>query len=387
MVMRYWAVILLFLPWLVGQSRPAVAVLRSAPLRSAKPLLFTASAASPLDLSLPTLAELTQAATLIVRGRVSAVRSFWSADHTLIESAATITVVYSLSDNTAGTLVVHTVGGYLADEGLGLISPHEAAFVPGEEVLLFLTPAADGWQTVAGAAGKFRIYAEVAFNEDLRLSQPLAELVPAVAKLGNGLVRAAQTPVAWPQADLSQSAPPVSGAAVARKWATPHARVDFYININTDQAGGENGDLIDFRNALIAAAASWSAVVDTDFTLAYAGATNARQTGFNGVNEVIFMPKGNQERAAAAQAWYTADQTIVEADIWINDSYAWDATGTPAPNEVDLQSALLHEFGHWLILGHSSEVEAVMFARLTAGDLKRTLQPPDITGIRAIYPQ
>ena len=99
------------------------------------------------------------------------------------------------------------------------------------------------------------------------------------------------------------------------------------------------------------------------------------------------MHKGTQERAAAAQVWYTADQTIIEADIWINEDYAWDATGTPDADEVDLQSALLHEFGHWLILGHSTDASAVMFSRLSTGALKRALQPPDERGIRAIYPR
>ena len=137
----------------------------------------------------------------------------------------------------------------------------------------------------------------------------------------------------------------------------------------------------------MAAAASWSQVANVDFVLTYAGATNATQTGYNGVNEVLFMHKGQQERAAAAQVWFTADGTIIEADIWINDDYTWNATGNPAADEVDLQSALLHEFGHWLILGHCADSHAVMFAKLKAGTLKRELQPSDMLGIRAIYPQ
>ncbi|MEZ4727420.1 MAG: matrixin family metalloprotease [Caldilineaceae bacterium] len=94
-----------------------------------------------------------------------------------------------------------------------------------------------------------------------------------------------------------------------------------------------------------------------------------------------------KERAAAAQVWYTDDQTIVEADIWINDDYPWSAVATTDAHAVDLQSTLLHEFGHWLVLGHFTDANAVMFPRLTTGTQKRTLQQPDILGISAIYPR
>ena len=63
------------------------------------------------------------------------------------------------------------------------------------------------------------------------------------------------------------------------------------------------------------------------------------------------------------------------------------AAGFAETGEGDLQSALLHEFGHWLILAHCADSQAVMFAKLTTGTLKRELQPSDILGIRTIYPE
>jgi Matrixin len=336
------------------------------------------------------LTTLLEAADFIGRGQVTAVQSFWSPDHTLIESEARIAIDYQLVGVAEQQVVVRAAGGYLAEEGLGMVSTHSASFTVGEEVLLFLTKAEGGWQVVEGATGKFLVQGAYALNHDLAVARPLTELFPTIAARLQQQGIAAQWPADWQQREGLHLATMVSAESTptpVRRWATPPASAAFYINLNSDQVGGEAGNAADFRNAIIAAAAGWSGVTDSDFTLTYAGATTATATGYNGVNEILFMPKGRQERAAAAQAWYTADQTIVEADIWINDDYVWNATGAPAANELDLQSALLHEFGHWLILGHCPQAEAVMFARLVGGTLKRELQPPDLAGIRAIYPR
>lgn len=181
----------------------------------------------------------------------------------------------------------------------------------------------------------------------------------------------------------------ITTAATSRKWATPHAGVTYYINVNSDQVNEEvlGKRSVDLRDAIIAAANRWGAVSSADFTMRYGGQATAAETGYNGVSEVLFVHKGSKERAAAAEVWYTADFTVVEADIWINDDYLWDTTGAPARNEVDLESALVHEFGHWLILGHQLEPRSIMYPRLTAGSIKRQLQPEDIAGISAIYPR
>ena len=331
-----------------------------------------------------------QKSDLIVRGRVQAIHTFWRTDQRIIESDVTIAVAYTLLGNPSPMVTIRTVGGYLAAEGIGMVSPHAATFAAGEEVLLFATQQAGVWRTVGGATGKFLVEGNQFLNPDLALAHPVAGLLPTVVELVKRRGLQIQLPIAWRHLSAMPATThtePLTAQSDKRRWATPHASAAFYLNLNTAQMGDADGDHNAFRQAIVAAANRWGAVADADFTLAYAGETNATATGYNGVNEVLFMHKGSQERAAAAQVWYTADQTIVEADIWINEDYAWNATGNPDANEVDLQSALLHEFGHWLILGHSADGDAVMFARLTAGTLKRDLQPPDERGIRAIYPR
>ncbi|KAF8031796.1 hypothetical protein BT93_D0877 [Corymbia citriodora subsp. variegata] len=63
----------------------------------------------------------------------------------------------------------------------------------------------------------------------------------------------------------------------------------------------------------------------------------------------------------------------------------WSAS--PSASDVDLESVALHEIGHVLGLGHSTDQNAVMFAVLTNGAVKRDLRQDDINGIHALYPR
>jgi hypothetical protein len=392
--MPRWILFCLVLLLFLNESRPTVVRASVSRVDGAptQPTFSTARCVAPCftTQTLEPLRALVQTSDLIIRGRVQTIHAFWRTDQRIIESNVTIAVAYTLLGDSSPQVTIRTVGGYLAAEEIGMVSPHAATFAVGEEVLLFAVQQEAGWRTVGGATGKFLVKGNQVINHDLALAQPIAGLLPTVVELVKRRGLQTQLPTAWRHLTawpVTQQAQTLTAQSDKRRWATPHASAAFYLNLNSAQMGDVDGDHNAFRQAIVAAANRWGAVADADFTLAYAGETNATATGYNGVNEVLFMRKGSQERAAAAQVWYTADQTIVEADIWINEDYAWNATGAPDADEVDLQSALLHEFGHWLILGHSADGDAVMFARLTAGTLKRDLQPPDERGIRAIYPR
>jgi Ca2+-binding RTX toxin-like protein len=392
--MPRWILFCLVLLLFLNESRPTVVRASVSRVDGAptQPTFSTARCVAPCftTQTLEPLRALVQTSDLIIRGRVQTIHAFWRTDQRIIESNVTIAVAYTLLGDSSPQVTIRTVGGYLAAEEIGMVSPHAATFAVGEEVLLFAVQQEAGWRTVGGATGKFLVKGNQIINQDLALAHSLEGLLPTVVELVKRRGLQTQLPTAWRHLTawpVTQQAQTLTAQSDKRRWATPHASAAFYLNLNTAQMGDADGDHNAFRQAIVAAANRWGAVADADFTLAYAGETNATATGYNGVNEVLFMRKGSQERAAAAQVWYTADQTIVEADIWINEDYAWNATGAPDADEVDLQSALLHEFGHWLILGHSADGDAVMFARLTAGTLKRDLQPPDERGIRAIYPR
>ena len=273
-----------------------------------------------------------------------------------------------------------------------MVSPHAAAFSLGEEVLLFVQQQGAAWRVIYGAAGKFRLRGQQAMNDDLRIVEPLDSfLVNLTALCATRIAPGAPSPLwaasllpATPHLDALSATMQAAGSH--HQWASPHADATYYINPNSTQFTSPAA-VTQLRNAINAAAGQWSTVTTADFALHDGGATTATATGYNGVNEILFMHKGPTERAAAAEVWYTADLTIVEADIWINDDYRWNVRGQPAADEVDLQSALTHEFGHWLILNHTAQTDSVMYPRLATGVVKRTLGDEDIAGISAIYPR
>lgn len=77
------------------------------------------------------------------------------------------------------------------------------------------------------------------------------------------------------------------------------------------------------------------------------------------------------------------DAVVVESDININARYSW--WNNPPAGYYDPYSTLLHEFGHTVGLGHSTETTAVMYKSLSSGTTKRTLRADDINGVKSLY--
>lgn len=368
-------------------------------------LLFTAALLAPigqlwptaprsLDLSIqtvpPDLTALIAQSDRIVRGHVTEVRSFWNERHTQIDSENVIEVRYALGGEMVTPLRIRTEGGYLADEGLGMKSTNTPSFVTGEEVLLFLKANGATYEIVENEAGKYAVRDGLAVNPVLREQVPLADLLTAITNQLTVQGRSASLPTDWQERELA-----VAPASLDRtedfvyedlRWAGADPVVRLKININTDQAGGSDGSVQNFTDAIIAAAATWSLVPGAALGLIYDGTTTATDASYNGVNEVMFFTLNNSNVAGRTRIWFNANRTILEADFWFNDAMQWDTTGNPVSSELDLESAALHEFGHWLGLGHDSEAGAVMYASLTTGTTKRALHPNDIAGISFIYP-
>jgi hypothetical protein len=79
--------------------------------------------------------------------------------------------------------------------------------------------------------------------------------------------------------------------------------------------------------------------------------------------------------------WNTT--TIHEADMAINTRYAWSTGCVARPNAFDLESVYLHENGHVAGLGHSTDVNAVMYPSYQTA--RCVLAQDDKNGIAALY--
>jgi MYXO-CTERM domain-containing protein len=92
-------------------------------------------------------------------------------------------------------------------------------------------------------------------------------------------------------------------------------------------------------------------------------------------------------RLAVTTVTYNLDTgEIRDADVEFNSKSAAFTT-EDANVDVDLESVVTHEMGHFLGLAHSASAEATMFADYPPESITlRSLDPDDVAGICAIYP-
>jgi matrixin len=74
------------------------------------------------------------------------------------------------------------------------------------------------------------------------------------------------------------------------------------------------------------------------------------------------------------------------ADIDVNTANNAFTTALTGDVDKDLQSILVHEFGHMLGLAHSEDASAVMFAQYAPGKILRQPTPDDLEALCAAYP-
>ena len=108
----------------------------------------------------------------------------------------------------------------------------------------------------------------------------------------------------------------------------------------------------------------------------------------DGKNTFGFTFYPNNNVIAVTSVWMTFTGQIVEADIQFNNVFTW-GDATLNPNVMDLENIGVHEIGHVDGLGdiYSSSCSSVtMYGYSDYGETaKRTLETPDITGLRKLY--
>jgi hypothetical protein len=130
---------------------------------------------------------------------------------------------------------------------------------------------------------------------------------------------------------------------------------------------------------------TWNNVVTSKFTINYGGETTrcpslVKECGsqtFDGKNDVGWLPLSSATTLGVT--W--SGTTIDEADMALNTNFSWATNGV---NNYDVETVLLHENGHVAGLGHSSDINAIMYPSYQT--INRSLQTDDINGITFLYP-
>ncbi len=156
----------------------------------------------------------------------------------------------------------------------------------------------------------------------------------------------------------------------------------------TYNAGGKPAGLTGEFAAVRAAAATWNAA-GADFRFgdgAESGAdTGACANGADGRNTVGWGALDGPLLAVTCSLFRNEGGELnveTEFDIRIDPEWGWTVA---APANMDLQSVVLHEFGHALGLGHAPNSATVMFADYPPATEKRTLTQDDLDGLFGLY--
>ena len=117
-----------------------------------------------------------------------------------------------------------------------------------------------------------------------------------------------------------------------------------------------------FFDSIKDAAAVWNQAVGREI-IKIGGWTNAASTSLpDGVNLIYFQRNWDGERTEQARTTiYWSGDRIYEADVKINErDFGFFSGSTPEPGKIDMESLLIHEFGHVLGLRHMVVAGSVM---------------------------
>ena len=157
---------------------------------------------------------------------------------------------------------------------------------------------------------------------------------------------------------------------------------NYLVNENCANCTGEAAAI---RNA----ATTWHNA-GAKFTFSYGGVTsivNDPSPAVDGVNSINWspnFPSGSTTLAQASYWYYIPSGDIIECDCVFNANHTWSTAAVTPFGQSDVQTVMLHEFGHYLSLGHSSP-PTVMQPTVPSGAQRRVLTIDDINGIKAIY--
>ncbi|NOT34444.1 MAG: matrixin family metalloprotease [Candidatus Eisenbacteria bacterium] len=188
-------------------------------------------------------------------------------------------------------------------------------------------------------------------------------------------------------------------------WAPDHGPVTYKVNPASYPGVGWDPTL----NLVHSAFRAWESAMWGRVRLTYGGSTTA--SGFDQDNQstVSFNDADNilgcltyartQYRHSTSATFQVESETfykLIEADLMFNNDefvcFDWDSPeavdgpACPATRNMDLQTVAMHEVGHFIGLGHSSDASATMYGSAETCDRSQsTLDSDDIAGGRTIY--
>jgi hypothetical protein len=195
--------------------------------------------------------------------------------------------------------------------------------------------------------------------------------------------------------DLRSSNGRSANALAPSYWPNAASAFPLNVRLSTSFTGAEN-------DSIQASAASWSTAVsnkETFFsTAAFTGekgsSLNSYNDGLLGVYKLSAWPSDLEGSALAVTQLFGLRKNIGKsneaieishADILVNyDNFEFSTDGSAG---YDLETVIVHEFGHFLGLGHdqSSPANSVMYPTISRFTQNRTPKADDTSNIENLY--
>lgn len=326
--------------------------------------IFFSCADSQALMRKATLSDLINKAGHICYGQVVDLKSEWDENMTSISTIVRLSVFERLKGSAAsGSLSFKVEGGVVGE--IGQKNSNSPLFWPNERVIVFIDPQ---YRLVDEFQGKFQVRDGVVVERGLLLSAFLTEIKDILCGKGEGnfFPRAAER--LWP-VDSARSDYSIS----PYRWCQENPMgEDFYFHLRTTE---------NYRAACLEAALTWNSS-GACFQFSYGGLTQISGTVFDGVNVIYWDSQLPDQTLAQTTYWFNASTgCMLEVDCGFNDRLAWSTNGEESA--YDVQTCMLHEFGHYLSLDHSQDPAAIMYPYYSG--IKRSLSDDDKAGIIRMY--
>jgi hypothetical protein len=330
-------------------------------------VLLACGIAQALMVQVP-VPELANQAQCIALGEVTASHSAWNAKGNYIYTYSTVALEQALKGEFAvATFTVRTPGGCVGN--ITQWVEDQPRIDVGQKVLLLLNKTEDGYyELTEGVQSKFTIAEGLVEERGVSLDAFFAHLNGA--ELGE--------PQASPQ-DVCVL--PFMGV----QWPSYWIPVPMWANsAGTPDCEGEFSALQ--RGGLV-----WNQVTNCYFAFNLGGYTTLQAGSFDGKN-VTSWGTLSYNILAQTTVWYSGPN-ILENDTKFNETHTWSANRDPScpSGRYDVQSIAAHEYGHDLGIADAYNADcrsATMYGYGYSGDVSaRTLEDPDRTAARTLYPQ
>jgi predicted Zn-dependent protease len=143
-----------------------------------------------------------------------------------------------------------------------------------------------------------------------------------------------------------------------------------------------------YFNAIRSAADTWNRTVGRE-VLKIGGWTQTNGIPAQDGANVIYLLRNweaDKPNEQARTTVYWANDRIYEADVRINaKNFEFFTNEQPVVGEVDVESLVLHEFGHVLGLAHNTSSQSVMAKSLANATLRRKIGDIDTSSVKCEY--